>query len=292
MFAFSVLDIYEFTFMDHYFHFYLGALFEAVLLSFVMSLKLRSLRAGYETANNTLFDIYEEQLKESDDLLRLSKEKAQAIDEKVNKVKHLASASHDIHQHLLVMRMNLETLKEQGASSSAVENFEQAIQYVENITHDILTVSKEEAVPQNQINMRELFKGIHSNLQPVADKKGLKLRCIAHDFQLMQSEVLIKRIMENLIRNALHSTHQGGVLFTFRYTSEGFVLQVYDTGVGMTHAQIEHFSKAFNRAGEQQYEGFGLGLYIVSKLCNQAGFEVRVNSVIGKGTRFTVLIPF
>ncbi len=111
----------------------------------------------------------------------------------------------------------------------------------------------------------------------------------------------IRNILTNLIGNAFKFTDRGHVSLTISgYSAEhpglsGVQFQVEDTGIGIPTHKLQEIFNPFTQADESTarlYAGTGLGLAIVKQVIDQMGGSVRADSVIGKGSTFTVLAPF
>lgn len=107
----------------------------------------------------------------------------------------------------------------------------------------------------------------------------------------------LKRILENLINNALRFTEDGTVTVSARYLSSKRLLEfkIADTGVGIPQEQLstifEKFRQVQGAKAEMQHGGVGLGLYIVKKYTELLGGKIYVESRAGEGSTFTLLVP-
>ena len=104
-------------------------------------------------------------------------------------------------------------------------------------------------------------------------------------------EVYLHRIVRNLISNALKYTHQGGVLVCIRRRGADCVLQIWDSGEGISAENQNKIFEDFYRAHDGNVQGVGLGLAVVLRLSKLLGLEVDIKSVHGKGSCFSILIP-
>ena len=104
--------------------------------------------------------------------------------------------------------------------------------------------------------------------------------------------ILLQRIVGNLISNAVKYTRKGGVLVASRTTAQGLRVDVWDTGVGIApmHQReiFREFYKVPTHTGTE--EGFGLGLYIVSRLTHILGHPLTLQSRAGRGSVFRLLL--
>jgi PAS domain S-box-containing protein len=122
-------------------------------------------------------------------------------------------------------------------------------------------------------------------------------------FELIGDELRVKQILNNLLSNAFKYTDSGEVRLSFSAQINGnenaadgntyvtLVIDVLDTGQGMTKAQIQDMFDAYSRFNlkmNRLVEGTGLGMSIVQQLVNKMDGDIAVNSVPGKGTEVTV----
>lgn len=141
--------------------------------------------------------------------------------------------------------------------------------------------------------LRSVAETLQAEFGPLAEGKRLFLRveCRADEI-VCGDRSRILSIGSNLLSNAIKFTPSGTVALSTDYKDGTFTLTVDDTGTGMTEEQLTLIFKPFERLGNAVTEdGFGLGLAIVRHLVRLMGGTVRVESVPGKGSRFTVTLP-
>nr|WP_255564438.1 ATP-binding protein [Mameliella sp. CS4] len=97
------------------------------------------------------------------------------------------------------------------------------------------------------------------------------------------------RILSNLVSNAVKYTRAGRILVGVRRQGDGLVLQVLDTGPGMTEDALARNMKAWQSGTDSK--GHGLGLAICHQLARQNGLVLQARSRVGKGTAFSLEIP-
>ena len=140
-----------------------------------------------------------------------------------------------------------------------------------------------------------LFEEIRVSFEPLTAAKGLALHYqIAPelDGRFISDPLRIRQIVNNLLSNAVKFTAQGEVRLLVSYASSRLVVEVADTGQGMTPADRERIFQEFTRLpGAQGEEGFGLGLSIVHKLTSLLEGQIDVESTPGEGSRFRVTLP-
>lgn len=138
-------------------------------------------------------------------------------------------------------------------------------------------------------NLAELFR-------PMAQSKRLSLQmsCILDDTTLVTDELRLDQILANLLSNAIRYTKEGGITVSVTAeTSDRLTIQVSDTGVGIPQDELDCLFDPYYRASSSDAEdgGTGLGLAVVRQLVDLLEGEVRVNSELGRGSTFTLMLP-
>lgn len=140
-----------------------------------------------------------------------------------------------------------------------------------------------------------MFEEIRVCFEPLTAAKGLVLQChIAPELseKYISDPLRIQQIVNNLLSNAVKFTQQGKITLTVGYNASKLTIAVADTGKGMASEDRERIFQEFTRLpGAQGEEGFGLGLSIVHKLVLLLEGTIDVQSTLGKGSCFTVVLP-
>jgi len=104
---------------------------------------------------------------------------------------------------------------------------------------------------------------------------------------------LLRRLVQNLVSNAVKYTRRGRILVGVRRRGEDAELQVIDTGIGIAPDKLNTVFREFTRLeeGAREAQGLGLGLSIVDRIARVLRLEIRISSDLGRGTRFSVLLP-
>jgi signal transduction histidine kinase len=121
----------------------------------------------------------------------------------------------------------------------------------------------------------------------------INAKCPAHLY-ITTDRVKLERILSNLVGNALKFTRQGGIKIDAQVAPGGLELHVIDTGIGIAPEHREKLFEEFYQVGNEERDrgkGFGLGLAIVRQLVHQLGGDITVESALGQGTSFTVILP-
>lgn len=148
-----------------------------------------------------------------------------------------------------------------------------------------------------------LLEEIYVSFEPLTSAKGLSLKCeIDPELKgtFISDPLRLRQIVNNLLSNAVKFTSEGGITLTACFVPKGdpafsgnhLKLSVIDTGKGMEPGDRERIFQEFTRLpGAQGEEGFGLGLSIVRMLVQLLEGRIEVDSVLGKGSTFTLRVP-
>jgi Na+/proline symporter/signal transduction histidine kinase len=254
-----------------------------------------------ERANATL----ERRVRErTGELTRLNNEleraKAEADEANVSKTRFLAAASHDILQPLNAARLYVTSLSERqraGENGDLVQNIDASLEAVEEIFAALLDISRLDTgamkPEMSDFRIDELLHRLEVEFAPLAREKGLALRFAPSTQAIHSDRRLLRRLLQNLISNAIKYTPSGGVLVGCRRRGSRLRIEVYDTGIGIPHAKRRAVFKEFHRLdhGARVARGVGLGLSIVERIARVLDCEVLLKSKFGRGSRFSVAVP-
>ncbi len=254
-----------------------------------------------ERANATL----ERRVRErTGELTRLNAElgraKAEADEANVSKTRFIAAASHDILQPLNAARLYVTSLIERqraGEDGALVRNIDASLEAVEEIFAALLDISRLDtgAMQPEMTDFRidELLQRLEVEFAPLAREKRLALKFTPCSLTVRSDRRLLRRLLQNLVSNAIKYTPAGGVLVGCRRRAGRLRIDVYDTGIGIPQGKRRAVFKEFHRLdqGARVARGVGLGLSIVERIARVLEYEVALKSNIGRGSRFSVEVP-
>jgi len=132
-------------------------------------------------------------------------------------------------------------------------------------------------------------------MQPLAEEKGLKLELHAEENLTARADPnRLHQVLVNLLSNAIKFTDEGYVRVELGRKKGRIRLVVEDTGCGISPEFLPHLFEPFRQEHEgleQKHQGVGLGLAIVKRLIDLMGGQITVQSEVGRGTRFEILLP-
>ena len=137
-----------------------------------------------------------------------------------------------------------------------------------------------------------IFARLRSDFDAQAADKGIELAIQRSAETAFTDSELLRRLLANLVSNAIRYTVAGGVRVSCVARGEKIEIEVRDTGLGIPLDQLERVFEEFYQVdrGTQRPEGLGLGLSIVRRLANLLRCDVKLDSVFGKGTTFVVSV--
>ncbi len=231
--------------------------------------------------------------------------------EQANKAKSefLANMSHEIRTPMnAVIGFSdlLYTSIKEIKQRAQINSIRSSARNLMRIINDILDLSKIEAgkltLQYSMVNLMKLVKEMDLLFSQITEEKGIEfsIRTVTNvPPALLIDEVRLRQIMFNLVGNAVKFTHEGSVKISISHEftqsdTINLIIRVQDTGIGIPEDQQKTIFEAFSQqAGQRvaQYGGTGLGLTITQRLVEMMGGTLSLESVSGKGSTFTVVLP-
>jgi signal transduction histidine kinase len=254
----------------------------------------RAALVALSRANETLEARVMERTLELEDALA-NAERANA-----SRSRFVAAASHDLLQPLSAAKLFISSIGGEGLDKGAqvaLEKAQNALISVEGILDALLDISKLEsgkaAVSVGAVHLDRLLRTLSEEFAPIAATKGLELVVIPCGVVVESDPAYLRRILQNLIGNAIRYTAKGRVLVGARRRGGVVRLEVWDTGPGIPEEAQNDIFKEFHRlnARASASEGMGLGLAIVERACALLGHPLGLRSEVGRGTCFMLQVP-
>ena len=231
----------------------------------------------------------------------LRAQKKAAEEANVAKSRFLAVASHDLRQPLHALQLFVQALEDITLPTHAqqlVANVRRSVDSMEELFDALLDISRLDAgnvhARLETIPLAELFDRLSFEYAQVARQKGLGLTVMKTSAYVRSDPTLLARIVRNLVANAVRYTERGCVMIGCRRQGERLRIEVWDTGPGIApdkHAEVfQEFAQLGNPERDRR-KGLGLGLAIVDRLARLLGHEVRLRSIVGRGSVFSVTVP-
>jgi len=264
-----------------------------VIASIILMIIMVTLLLSYHY--NTL--VYERKLTAARDYaLRTAKEKASI----------LANVSHDVRTPVNSLVSVIDLLKSNAANNRVnpvlLDSITQDIHVINDTVEDILNLGKLESgtleIKAEYFPPTQLLANLIKMQQAQADKKGLKLISyidIDPDILIKSGTYRVRQIVSNLLSNAIKYTDKGQIevkAFISRDQGSKLHILVNDTGKGISAKDQEHIFEQYYMTDQKSKNSFGLGLHIAKLMAEQLNGTLSVSSQQGKGSTFTLVVPF
>jgi len=231
--------------------------------------------------------------------MRRARDAAEAAD--LSKTRFLAAASHDLLQPLNAAKLFISALSAGSLPPEAAAialKVESAFASVETLLNALLDISRLDAgggeAQIADFPIMRILEPVAEEFRPVAAERGLRLRVAPCSAVVRSDPHYLRRIVQNLVSNALKYTMKGGVVVGCRRRGAMLRLEVWDSGVGIPAAERRRVFEEFHRldaANPRGERGMGLGLAIVDRASRLLGHAVDIRSAEGAGSVFAVTLP-
>ncbi|TYC53901.1 response regulator [Rhodobacterales bacterium] len=232
-----------------------------------------------------------------DEELRLAKERAEEAVS--SKTKFFAAASHDLLQPVNAAKLLISSMSESAAETAfapTVSRLERSFNSIETLLHALLDISRLESTGTemsiSSFCIGDLLTSVREDYVQLAEEKELRLDVVPSSAWVASDQRYLLRSIQNLVVNAIQYTENGRVLAGCRRRGGKLVLEVWDTGIGISRKDQQRIFSEFTRAApERAGYGMGLGLSIVDRACRRLGHDVSLRSAPGRGSVFSITLP-
>jgi two-component system, sensor histidine kinase len=238
----------------------------------------------------------------------LDEARSQAEAAIAEKNRFIAAISHDLRQPLTTLGLKLNHVERSIQSTSLAEHVsiaQRQVDAMEGMINGALDISRLESgtwsLEIQEVVLPMLLHDIVEDVQPLAGAKGLELRLHSRPYLVRTDRHALDRIVRNMVINAVRYTpsgqggNKGHVLVSCRRRGNAVTISVWDNGIGIPENRQADIFKSYvqvDNPERNREKGFGLGLSIVQGLADLLGHELDVNSTPGRGSRFSVTVPF
>lgn len=235
------------------------------------------------------------------DDLEQQRDRARAADR--SKSQFLAAASHDLRQPIHAMSLFVEALAAMARNDTVptrqvttiAERLRSVISNFGDVLNGLLDVSRLDAgvmqTRREAFALAPMLDALRDEFEDTARERKLEWRVVATRAWVETDPALLRRILANLLANAFHYTSHGKVLIGIRRRGSDVEIQVLDTGAGIPADQSEAIFEEFVQLPNAQKQGMGLGLSIVKRTARLLGHPLALQSRVGRGSVFSILVP-
>lgn len=194
---------------------------------------------------------------------------------------------------MLLAYSNLDE-EHQNAYGSNLEELQRMASLVENILFLARAESQQPALDQQQISVMSEIHKICEYYQAVADEKNTKF-IVNGDAYLSVNTIMFRRMMNNLVSNAIKYSNESGLIeISVRENESGVTINVVDNGIGIDSKHLPRLFDRFFRVDDSRSKnisGNGLGLAIVKSIVELHHGQIEISSIPGKGTTVVIRFP-
>jgi PAS domain S-box-containing protein len=209
----------------------------------------------------------------------------------------LAVVAHDLRNPLNTVQLALDTLAEPGTLEKNVQLIRRALGQMQSLIDDLLDAASIRAsrlrIAPGVLDARSLVQEVADDFAAEAKEKGVLLAVVAGDSaQLPGDGRRLSQALSNLLNNALKFTDAGGqVTLSVDVHDEHVRIEVSDTGRGIAPDEADRVFDREWQSDETAHLGSGMGLYIAKGIVEAHAGQVNVQSMLGKGSTFAIVLP-
>lgn len=257
----------------------------------VVSTKYSELQPITEILNRKNNELYEQL-----DVIRREQARVENVQESKNEF--IANITHEMNTPLTSIKgfadlLESGTLDENG-TANAVRVIREQSDRLSGLIACIINYNElnNDELPSYECNVGEIARNVAESLRPAIEGSGVALSLdIDENVTVSSRQERLTEIFGNLIRNAArYNKENGSVTVRVRGGHDPYA-EVEDTGIGIAEENLDKvFSRFFtvDKSHSGKHGGFGLGLAVVRKLCDRAGWRLTVRSTLGEGTCFKI----
>ena len=213
----------------------------------------------------------------------------------------LDAAGRELRQPLQTLALRNEDLRRHVSSPAALEALsqqEQAISTMSRLLNDLFDIGNLDSgavrPEPTDFELAALLRELQGEFTAIAAGKGLRFEIGSCDGVVRSDPKLVRKMLRNLVSNAIHYTRAGRVRVHCLHETAGVRIEVVDTGIGISPEQLLYIFDEFHQVevpADGAQDGYGLGLNIVKRLAHLLKLELQVRSEEGRGSAFSIVLP-
>jgi heavy metal sensor kinase len=227
------------------------------------------------------------------------------LEEAFNRQKQFAAdASHELRTPLAVIQaessLALDKKRTQAEYRKSLDLVSQEVAYMTEIIGKLLQLARSDASSEQlnleEVNLRDLWAELASDMEALAQEKGLQfLQGPMDNLSVKGDKLKLRQLFLNILDNAIRYTPSGGsITGSLIRKEENAVLSISDTGMGISAEHLPFIFDRFYRVDKARTRaegGTGLGLAIAGSIAKGHGGDIEIESQVGKGSSFHIILP-
>lgn len=213
-----------------------------------------------------------------------------------------SNASHELMTPISILQTNIENLmleEDLGEDlQDALAGMMKTVNRLKKIVHSLLHISRienDQYAKNDVVVLHQLISEVMEELSPRLEVRSIHfITDISPELQIKNvNHDLFFQLLYNLINNAIrYNKENGRISITFQFIpGDAYHLLIKDTGIGIRQPELPTIFNRFKKSAQNEGEGYGLGLSIAKSIALFHGFEIKVHSVWGEGSVFTIVVP-
>lgn len=204
-----------------------------------------------------------------------------------------SNVAHELRTPIAIMQAQVDVFREKNTDENNldfIETMDSNIKRLKNLIDSVLLLSKRNKLKISSVNLDDMIDEILFDLDDFASKKNISLDYHYSNISIDSDDVLIQRIIFNIVENAIKYTEEGGLVdVNVSQNDKETVIRISDTGIGISDEKKEEIFDLFYQVDDSRNkEGFGIGLSLSKDIAETLGARIEVRDNKPKGTIFLI----
>ncbi len=204
-----------------------------------------------------------------------------------------SNVAHELRTPIAIMQAQVDVFSEKNADENNldfIETMDSNLKRLKNLIDSVLLLSKRNKLKISSVNLDDMIDEILFDLDDFASKKNISLDYHYSNISIDSDDVLIQRLIFNIVENAIKYTEGGGLVdVNVSQNDKETVIRISDTGIGISDEKKEAIFDLFYQVDDSRNkEGFGIGLSLSKDIAETLGARIEVRDNKPKGTIFLI----
>ena len=204
-----------------------------------------------------------------------------------------SNVAHELRTPIAIMQAQVDVFSEKNTDENNldfIETMDSNLKRLKNLIDSVLLLSKRNKLKISSVNLDNMIDEILFDLDDFASKKNISLDYHYSNISIDSDDVLIQRLIFNIVENAIKYTEEGGLVdVNVSQNDKETVIRISDTGIGISDEKKEEIFDLFYQVDDSRNkEGFGIGLSLSKDIAETLGARIEVRDNKPKGTIFLI----
>lgn len=204
-----------------------------------------------------------------------------------------SNVAHELRTPIAIMQAQVDVFREKNTDENNldfIETMDSNLKRLKKLIDSVLLLSKRNKLKISSVNLDNMIDEILFDLDDFASKKNISLDYHYSNISIDSDDVLIQRLIFNIVENAIKYTEEGGLVdVNVSQNDKETVIRISDTGIGISDEKKEEIFDLFYQVDDSRNkEGFGIGLSLSKDIAETLGARIEVRDNKPKGTIFLI----